>query len=132
MKDERQDTTDNGISTKQRKAIAALLTERTLSAAAKSAGIGERTLYTWLSDETFRAELRQAESELLDNAVRRLASGQGAALDTLERLIKSAKNESTRRQSSVDWLNLFLRFHDVKNIDERLSALEKAVQNEGK
>ena len=39
---ERQDSTDNGVNAKQAKAIAALLTEKTIGAAAVSAGIGER------------------------------------------------------------------------------------------
>jgi hypothetical protein len=129
MTDKKQDTTDNGISGKQKKVIAALLSERTITAAAKLSGVGERTIYTFMQADNFRAALRAAESELLNSAVRRLATGQVAALDSLSLLIAKAKHESTRRQASVDWLNLFLRFNDVKNIDERLTALEQAVAN---
>lgn len=106
-----------------------MLKERTIAAAAKSAGIAERTAYIYLADNNFRDALREAESELLNSAVRRLATGQAAALDALETLITKAKHESTRRQAAVDWLNLFLRFNEVKNIDERLTELERLVQN---
>ena len=124
-----QESTDNGINAKQAKAIAALLTEKTIGAAAKSAGIAERTLYNWLADNSFRAELRKAEAALVDSAVRRLARGQEAALDTLEKLMKSAKNESTKASAAVSWLNLFLRFNDARDVEQRLTELEKAVQN---
>ncbi len=45
---------------KQDKALIALLTEPTITAAAKKAGIGERTLYRWLDDPLFAGALRQA------------------------------------------------------------------------
>ena len=126
---ERQDSTDNGVNAKQAKAIAALLTEKTIGAAAVSAGIGERTLYKWLADNSFRTALKSAEAELVDSAVRRLAKGQGAALDTLETLMSKAKHESTRASAAVSWLNLFLRFSEARDIEQRLSELEKQVAN---
>lgn len=121
--------TENVINLKQAKVIAALLSERTARDAAKKAGISEKTLYQYMQADNFRTALREAESELLNSAVRRLATGQSAALDSLSLLITKAKHESTRRQASVDWLNMFLRFNDVKNIDERLTALEAAIND---
>ncbi len=127
-----QETTENGITTKQTKAIAALLTSRTIGESAKSAGVAERTLYTWLKNADFRGALREAQNELLDTTTRRLANGQTAALDTMEKLIQSARHESTRLTACVQWVNLFLRFNEVKNIEERLTELERQVQNGGK
>ena len=126
------ENSDNGISTKQQKAIAALLSERTFGAAAKRAGIGERTLYNWLNEPAFRAALRSAESAMLETVTRRLSVGQSLALDALETLITKAKHESTRRQAAVDWLNLSLKFIDTLNIDERLTALEAAINGNKK
>lgn len=130
--DNKQENSDNGITTKQQKAIAALLSERTLGAAAKRAGIGERTLYNWLTDPVFRAALRSAESAMLETVTRRLSAGQSLALDALETLITKAKHESTRRQAAVDWLNLSLKFIDTLDIDERLTALEAKIYDNQK
>lgn len=127
-----QEITDNGISTKQTKAITALLSERTAGAAAKKAGIAERTLYTWLADPAFRAALRSAEADILDTVTRRLGAGQTLALDTLERLIQSARHESTKLTACVQWLNMFIRYRDMKDIDERLTALEAAINDNKK
>jgi transposase len=75
------------LSSRQQRAIAALLTSKSMSEAATSAGVGERTLYRWLAeDEAFRAGLARAESELLDTATRRLLALQGQAIETLEHL----------------------------------------------
>ncbi|OQY83564.1 MAG: hypothetical protein B6D40_06750 [Anaerolineae bacterium UTCFX3] len=128
----KQENTENGITAKQSKAISALLTSRTIGEAATSAGVAERTLYTWLKNADFRGALREAQNELLDTTTRRLANGQTAALDTMEKLIQSARHESTRLTACVQWVNLFLRFNEVKNIEERLTELERQVQNGGK
>jgi hypothetical protein len=125
-------STDKVITHKQHKAVIALLTERTARDAARVAGVSEKTLYAWLGDDTFRAALRCAEGELLDSAVRRLANGQGAALDAIETLIAKAKHESTKLSACVQWLNLFMKYRDMKDIDERLTALEAAVYDTGK
>jgi hypothetical protein len=127
-----QEDSENNISTKQQKAIAALLSERTTGAAAKRAGIAERTLYTWLADPAFRAALKSAERDVLDDVTRRLTAGQRLALDTLEKLIQSARHESTKLNACVSWLNMFIKYRDMKDIDERLTALEAAINGDKK
>ena len=116
--------TNNVIATKQTKAITALLSERTARDAARKAGVSEKTLYGWLADKDFRQALRSAEAEVLDTVTRRLGVGQALALDTLETLIQKAKHESTKLTACVSWLNMFVKYRDMKDIDERLTALE--------
>lgn len=127
-----QETTENSITTKQQKAITALLSERTAGAAAKSAGIAERTLYTWLNEPNFKAALRSAEKNLLDDVTRRLSAGQVLALDTLTKLIQSARHESTKLRAAVSWLELSLKFRDMQDIEDRLTALEAAINDNKK
>lgn len=127
MTEDMQENSENSITTKQQKAITALLTERTTTAAAKKAGIAERTLYTWLNEPDFRAALRSAEKDILDGVTRRLSAGQTLALDTLEKLVKSARHESTKLRASVAWLEMSLKFRDMQDIEERLTALEAAI-----
>lgn len=122
-----QENTEKSITTKQQKAITALLSERTARDAAKAAKISERTLYIWLGDSVFRAALRDAERGLLDDVTRRLSAGQRLALDTIEKLIQSARHESTRLTACVSWLNMFIKYRDMQDIDERLTALEAAI-----
>ena len=126
-----QENSTNGITVKQQKAITALLSERTAGLAAKKAGIGERTLYNWLADPAFRGALREAEREVLDTVTRRLTAGQALALDTLEKLIQSARHESTKLTACVSWLNMFIKYRDMQDIDERLTALEEKMNSKG-
>lgn len=121
--------TENVISVKQQKAITALLSERTTRDAAKKAGVNEKTIYTWMNDKAFRGALREAEKNVLDDVTRRLTTGQRIALDTLEKLIQSARHESTKLNACVQWLNLFVKYRDMQDIDERLTALEAALHD---
>lgn len=120
------------ITVKQTKAITALLSERTARDAAKKAGVNEKTLYTWLADPAFRGALRSAEMDILETVTRRLGAGQSLALDTLEKLIQSARHESTKLTACVSWLNMFIKYRDMKDIDERLTALEAAINDNKK
>lgn len=123
---------ENVITVKQQKAITALLSERTTRDAAKAAGVNEKTLYDWLKDKDFRAALRDAEKSILGEVTRRLSAGQRIALDALEKLTKSARHESTKLRAAVAWVDLFLKFKDMSDIEDRLTALEERINNDNK
>lgn len=115
------------LSIKQHKAIVALLTERTSRQAARAVGVTDKTISLWLTMPAFREALRDAERGALEDATRRLTAGQQLALDTLEQLIEGAKHESTKLTACVQWLTLYLKYRDMKDIDERLSILEMKI-----
>jgi len=115
------------LSTRQQKAIAALLASKSVSEAAASARVGERTLYRWLAeDEAFRAGLSRAESELLDTATRRLLSLQGQAIEALEYLLTRAESESVRLRAAQVAIETSLKLREMRDIEQRLQALEQA------
>lgn len=72
------------FSTSKRRAIAALLVERTNRAAAKVARVSERSLARWLKEPDFQEELRSQEAALVEHATRRLTSLQDAAIDAIQ------------------------------------------------
>lgn len=118
---------DSGkLTTRQKRAIAALLSSKDQRSAAAAAGVAERTLYRYLQNQDFRQALRKAETRVLEGSGRRLLSGQDAALDALESLIGGAIKDSDRRLSAVAWLDLVLRWRDL-DIENRLGQLEDIV-----
>jgi hypothetical protein len=133
MTDEILENADNhSLTAKQSRAIGFLLTCRTAGDAAKKSGVTERTIFTWMQQDNFRAALNNASRETIDNASRRLMQGQGEALDALSALIKKGRNESVRRAAAVDWLNITLKYKDINDIEERLTALEERINNDKK
>jgi len=124
---------ENGrkLSTKQKRAIAALLAERNVRAAAESARVGERTLYRWLSDAEFRAALAAAEGDAIDQATRRLIAMTGKAADELQAILTDLDSTPAVRLRAIELIFAnALKLRELRNVEERLAALEKAVNND--
>lgn len=116
------------LTTKQRRAIAALLTERTIGAAAATAGIGERTLHRWLDDPTFRAALGAAETAAIDAATRLLIGLQDRAVQTFADVLDSPTTAAAARlRAAHGVLDYALKLRELRNVEQRLVALEKKI-----
>ena len=118
----------NELTTRQKKAIAALLSQPDAKAAAKRARVGYRTIMRWLAEnEQFKRALTKAEGAAIDEAGRLLLTGQKAALKTLYELMTGGQSENTRRLAAVAWVDFALRYRDIWNFEERLQAIEQKV-----
>lgn len=117
------------LSPRQRRAIAALLSEPDVKAAAKAANIGYRTINRWLAElPEFRAALTQAEGATIDAAGRRLLAGQDSALNVLAEIMDNHDNRpGDRMRAAAAWLDFALRWRELRNVEERLADLEAAV-----
>src|SRR5206468_12178491 len=70
---------------KDEQAVAALLSEATVAAAAGKLGISERTLRRWLRRPEFVTTYRAARAEVLGTTLNRLAGLADVAVDALKR-----------------------------------------------
>jgi len=119
------ENTAEPITARQRNAIRALMQSRSNGEAAKTAGIGERTLYRWLSEPLFRQALQDAENQAADMTARRLATGTRLALDVLVTIMESeAAGDTLRLQAAKAWLENYHRARDDGDLDRRITALE--------
>jgi hypothetical protein len=114
------------LSTKQKKAIAALVAARTIGEACQAANFSRSTLKRWLDDPTFTAALSAETSAIIGESARRMISGQAGALDTLTTLMQSAESESVKLQAAVNWLTLGAKMIELLDLEARISALEAA------
>ena len=81
----------------QERAILALLSAKTLGAAAQSAGVGERTLRRWLTeDATFKAEYDTARTATFQAGINRVVGLTTKAANTLEDLLNAEKHPAVR------------------------------------
>jgi transposase-like protein len=123
---------NDSLSSKQRKAIASLLSQRTIEDAANAIGVSSRTVYRWMDSADFRIALLEAEGEAIDTATRRLIGGKDAALDTLAELMENANSESVRKQAANDWLDQLLKLRELRNVEKRLTVLEADFYDKNK
>src|SRR5271163_1806791 len=79
------------LTRKQEQAIAALLAEPTIDAAAEKAGVGLTTLKNWLKLPAFLAAYRGARRQVVEGALGQLQQATGEAVDALKRNLKSGQ-----------------------------------------
>ncbi len=116
------------LNPKQDKALVALLTEPTISAAAKKAGIGERTLHTWLGEEAFATAYRTARRQAVGHAVTRLQQLSGAAVGVLVQVMADKANPAaTRVNAAKTVLEFSFRAVGLEDLAERIAALEQQM-----
>lgn len=119
---------DDVLTAQQRKAIAALLTAPTIAAAAKAAGVAERTLHRWLSDnEHFRAALDAAEGQVIGGVTRRLIGYADHALTVMVQIMADRSHSpAVRLRAAQGIIDSMLRLRELRNLEERLAKLEEA------
>jgi hypothetical protein len=114
------------LSTRQKKLIEALITERKPVEAMEKAGISQSTYYRWRSDPVFIQALHKAESAGMNEASRRLIAGSDNIIEKLETMLNNPKlNDSVMLRVIQVYADLLFKFRDQSNIEERLTELEK-------
>ena len=118
---------DDGLTPSQERAVTAMLTARSIAAAARAAEVGESSLRRWLrQDENFQAKLRGLREEALSQGALKLQNGVPEAVETLYRLIARDKGVEPGRASLVRTALEFAYRSSVYNdVMERLKIVEK-------
>lgn len=86
-------------------AILALLSEKTVTAAAARCGVSRSTLKTWLKDDGFKAQLEAARAGAFKTGMDRLVAYQEKAIDRLFSLIEQKEFPSTALSGVKDVLD---------------------------
>lgn len=112
--------------TRRQAALMALSRGLTVGSAAAQAQVSERSLYRWMREPDFAAELRQAQAEVMAAHERRLAGLLPRAAEVLGELLES-ESEHQRRMAAEAVHGLYARFADAASINERLASLEREM-----
>jgi transposase-like protein len=115
------------ISRKQEQAIAALLAEATVSAAAERAGVAEVTLLRWLKQADFTTAYREARRQVVEKAVAQLQQSSWAASTTLLKLLGSG-SDSVRLRAAMAILDHANKGLEMIDFEERIAALEQRAE----
>ncbi|GMV70184.1 MAG: hypothetical protein DYG93_07740 [Leptolyngbya sp. PLA2] len=120
------------VTARQEKAIAALINETTVARAARTSGIGLRTLHRWLvHDPAFRAAYRSARREAFGQAVALTQRYAPLAVTTLAQILSDPSAPHTARVSAAAAILRFGRDGiELDDLADRVEALERA-QREG-
>ena len=117
------------LSDKQEKALAALLSQPTISAAADALGIGLRTLHTWLTEPAFSEAYRIARREATSQAIARLQQASSEAVTTLVDIAKDASAPKTVRvTAAAKIIDVAIKSVEIDDLAVRIGALEAAQE----
>jgi len=100
---------------------------RTVSVAAREAGIDRRTVHRRLHEPEFRKRVEHFRRLLVEQAVCRLSDHMTAAASTLAKLMKS-KNEAIALGACSRLLALGLTANEQRDLSARLEELERQAQ----
>jgi hypothetical protein len=118
---------NDGISTKQKAAIRALLTGASYPEAARAAKVHENTIGQWMKEPAFCAALGQAESDAMRAVSLSLVSLAEKASGVLGSVLDNLTARDSARIRAADViLGRLLQIKELSELEERVKKLEEA------
>lgn len=112
------------LSRKQDLAIAALITEPTILAAAAKVGVSERTVRLWLEQPNFLAAFKAQCKHILDVATASLSGATEGAVATLRRNLNCGK-ASDENRAAIGILEHMAKTTELLDLMKRIDELER-------
>jgi hypothetical protein len=111
------------------RAILALLSEKSIGAAAERSGVNERTLRRWLSDDPeFAVAYDEARQATFTAGISRIQALTAKAVDTLDDLLDAKNHPAVRLGAARTITEIGLHQHDAATIMRKLADIEAAQQ----
>jgi thioredoxin-like negative regulator of GroEL len=125
------------LSRKKEDAIVALLSQRSVEDAARSASIPSRTLYRWLKEPEFKAACREARRDSFGQASARLQQMSTAAASVLGKIMADPNAPAASRvRAALAIFEQAAKAIEIEDLEARLAALERsaaeAAESEGR
>jgi len=114
------------LTNRQLKAIPHLVGNATYTEGCKEAGINKTTLYKWLKDGDFKAELDRQRDEVAAEAFGLLSQSLTKAVEALAGLLDN-KDDRVKRLAAKDIISVFVKHKEAEDIDKRLTAIEDRI-----
>jgi len=110
-------------------AVVAMLTQRNVEEAARSAGVSPATLMRWQKLPEFQVAYREARRAAFGQAVARLQQGTSAAATTLlKTMIDPSTPASVKVRAAEAIFNHAAKAIEIEDIEARVSELERAAE----
>jgi DNA-binding CsgD family transcriptional regulator len=122
-----------GLSSKQRRVAELLAAGFTRAEAAKRAGVGERTVYVWLNNESFRAHIRAEQNRLRGELVSALRRSLFKSIKVLESALDS-EDEDRKLLAARALLSAgarFLALVEMAELSDRVEKIERRFEGVG-
>ncbi len=120
-------TEQKQLTPRQLRALRMLVGGANVATVANDIGCAAKTVYAWLKLPAFIGELRQAEDAAIDAATRRLVALATEAADVLGAVLADPTvTDTVRLRAAATVLDNLLRLRELRDFENRLTALEEA------
>ena len=103
------------------------MSSSTYTKGCEKAKINKTTLYKWLKNPEFKAELDQQRSEIVEAAFGMIAQNIEKAVSTLVGLLDTG-DDRVKRLASNDVINHFLKRRELVDLEERIERIEERLE----
>jgi len=117
------------LTARQLKAIPHIVSSPTYTEGCKKAKINKTTLYKWLKESVFKTELDRQRDEVAAEAFGVLSQGLTKAVETLVGLLDN-RDDRLKRLTAKDIIEHFLKHKEVKELEERIAAIEQQLDRQ--
>jgi hypothetical protein len=117
------------LTDRQLKAIPIIVTSPTYSEACEKAKLNRTTLYEWLKEPQFKAELDRQRDEVAGEAFGVLSQSLTKAVETLVGLLDN-NDSRLKRLAAKDIIDFIIRHKENEDLDRRLTAIEQQLDSQ--
>ena len=115
---------------RQLKAIPFLVSSPTYTQGCEKTKINKATLYKWLKNPEFKAELDRQRNEIVEAAFGMIAQNIEKAISTLVGLLDTG-DDRVKRLTANDIIGHFLKHKELKDLEERIQQIEQQLEKRG-
>ena len=112
------------LSPRQMRAIVEILASPSLEEARRRLRAGKDTIYRWMRDPTFQAEMRRQQEAMVEHAFDRLKAGMAQAVDKLMALMASDEDSGIQLRAAQTLLDHGIKIVEIQELESRLKILE--------
>ncbi len=124
-----QNDSESKLTVRQTKFLPVLLASPTYTAACKKGKISRDTLYAWLRDPAFRAELDRQRNDLATQGFALLSQSVVKAIETLVDLLDGS-DARLKRLAAKDILDQHAKFKELDELTERIERIEDRLESQ--
>jgi len=124
----RQNDEESTLTARQAKFLPVLIGARTYTEACRKGRVSRNTLYEWLKDPAFKAELDRQRAELVDQGFALLSQSVVKAVETLVGLVDNG-DARLKRLACKDILDQHHKFREMDELTKRIEAIEERLES---
>jgi len=125
-----QNDGESKLTARQTKFLPVLLASPTYTDACQKGRVSRQTLYEWLRQPAFKAELERQRDELVAQGFALLSQSVSKAVETLVGLLDTGDGR-LKRLAARDVLDQHVKFREFDDLTRRIEAIEDRLESRG-